>query len=235
MSSEVLCADTNLIEKHFRESRKITIPSERRKGRCNVIGMREVLQNWFEIKKIDTTLVTKHMIPVYRGYVHAYLKDKQSKCPRAYHAIIEEYRRFITGEAPIKERETGLPNTILKEHEMIQRVLDTWFYDEMYKTMSQNELLEFVDYRNKILEYYAGKKEIFNKNHWSLLDSKRNEILYTGTSLDRTFDVPRRVGKENDNKGQKETKAQTQTTPEAFVNLIDYLKKSGVKEFILRF
>lgn len=96
--------DTNIIEKNFRDARKIYVPDSlnvKKKGRHgNIDNMRLILKYWHNIQKIPRNILAGKQIYTLRGYVNNFLKGDKSKCPKSYHAIIEEYQSFIVDGHP---------------------------------------------------------------------------------------------------------------------------------------
>ena len=210
--TEGLCTDTNIIEKHFREARKITLPesSVKFKGGVNLIAMRQILKHWDNPSAIDPQKCKKSMIPVYRGYVRNFLLNK-GKCPKRYHTLIQEYKDFVLN---------CLQGNIQKTYATVETVLNCW----------NQPISKYNVYRTKILDYYAGDTSVFPVQCHNLLESYRP--IVTG--------IPAPLEKQDDSNLTVQSIVEsgiddTEEPPEFFVSFIEFLKEKKVKEFTIRF
>ena len=92
--------DTDLIEKKFRDMRKITVPegSVGRGRKANIDAIRNVLQNWGNLSKINKNIVPPTMLSKYKKYIEAFIAGDNANCPKRYLAIIEQYKSYILKE-----------------------------------------------------------------------------------------------------------------------------------------
>jgi hypothetical protein len=171
---------TNIIEKKFRDSRKVIIPFEqqenmevplKRKRLGDIDLLRYVLKNWH---KTASAIVNKnynaHAINSCRYKVRQYLKGNKDRCPKSYHALIEEYKEYL--EQIDEQKQT---NVLLEPFEYL---LNFWNDTGIIKDTFNLEHTTIAKWKWSIKEYLKGsKKHKLSPDMVQLVEKYKNNVV----------------------------------------------------------